>query len=73
MLLGLSLFWVGAVLFLNGLWVLETVGESAIAVFDVFVGALTLVVSHLYALGRDTNIGCFSLSRSSARRRRCEH
>src|ERR1700692_3832280 len=37
MLLGLSLFWVGAVLFLNGLWVLDKVGDREIAVIDVFV------------------------------------
>jgi hypothetical protein len=45
MLLGLSLFWVGAVLFLNGLWVLEKVGDREIAVIDVFVGTLTSTVA----------------------------
>ena len=51
MLLGLSLFWVGAVLFLNGLWVLEKVGDREIAVIDVFVGTLTLAVSIYLAFG----------------------
>jgi hypothetical protein len=51
MLLGLSLFWVGAVLFLNGLWVLEKVGDREIAVIDVFVGTLTLAVAAYLAFG----------------------
>lgn len=51
MLLGLSLFWVGAVLFLNGLWVLNKVGDQEIAVIDVFVGTLTLAVAVNLAFG----------------------
>lgn len=51
MLLGLSLFWVGAVLFLNGLWVLEKVGDREISVIDVFVGTLTLAVAAYLAFG----------------------
>ena len=51
MLIGLSLFWVGAVLFLNGLWVLDKVGDREIAVIDVFVGTLTLVVAIYLAFG----------------------
>src|ERR1700730_5605801 len=51
MLVGLSLFWVGAVLFLNGLWVLDKVGDREIAVIDVFVGFLTLIVSLYLAFG----------------------
>src|SRR5260370_16396319 len=51
MLVGLSLFWVGAVLFLNGLWVLDKVGDREIAVIDVFVGTLTLIVALYLAFG----------------------
>lgn len=51
MILGLVLFWVGAVLFLNGLWLRGSVGDREIAVIDVFVGFLTLVVSLYLALG----------------------
>ena len=51
MLVGLSLFWVGAVLFLNGLWVLGKVGDREIAVIDVFVGTLTLAVATYLAFG----------------------
>ena len=51
MLLGLALFYVGAVLFLNGIWLLGRIGDREIAVIDVFVGALTLVISFYLAFG----------------------
>ncbi len=57
MLLGMSLFWVGAVLFLNGLWVLDKVGDREIAVIDVFVGTLTLGVAIYLAFGPGANAG----------------
>ena len=55
MLVGLSLFWVGAVLFMNGLWVLDKVGDREIAVIDVFVGTLTLTVALYLAFGPGAN------------------
>ena len=55
MLVGLSLFWVGAVLFLNGLWVLDKVGDREISVIDVFVGTLTLAVAIYLAFGPGAN------------------
>ena len=51
MLLGLSLFYVGAVLILNGLWMLGRIGEREIAVINLFTGGLTLLVSLKLALG----------------------
>jgi putative amide transporter protein len=51
MLGGLALFWVGAVLCLNGLWLLDRIGDKEIAVIDVFVGGVTLVVSLYLAFG----------------------
>lgn len=53
MLLGLSLFWVGAVLFLNGCG--YKVGDREIAVIDVFVGTLTLAVAIYLAFGPGAN------------------
>jgi len=50
-MLGLALFWVGAVLCLNGLWLLGRIGDNEIAVIDVFVGGLTLAVSVYLAFG----------------------
>ena len=50
-MLGLVLFYVGAVLCLNGLWLLGKIGDNEIAVIDIFVGALTLVVSMYLAFG----------------------
>ena len=44
MLAGLALFYVGAVLCLNGLWVLGRIGDKEIAVIDIFVGGITLLV-----------------------------
>ena len=40
MLLGLSLFYVGAVLILNGLWMLGRIGDREIAVINLFTGGL---------------------------------
>src|SRR2546428_10828686 len=51
MLAGLGLFWVGAVLFCNGLWVLGKIGDNEIGVIDVFVGSLTLLIALYLAFG----------------------
>ena len=51
MLLGLSLFYVGAVLILNGLWMLGRIGDREIAVINLFTGTLTLLVSLKLAFG----------------------
>jgi len=45
MLLGLSLFYVGAVLFLNGLWLLGRIEDREIWVINLFSGTVTLLVS----------------------------
>jgi len=45
MILGMLLFWVGAVLFLNGLWLLGRISDKEIAVIDIFAGGLTLVIA----------------------------
>jgi putative amide transporter protein len=50
-LAGLALFYVGAVLCLNGLWVLGRIGDKAIAVIDIFVGGITLLVALNLAFG----------------------
>jgi putative amide transporter protein len=51
MLLGLALFWVGAVLCLNGIWLLGKIGDREITVIDVFVGTVTLLVALFLAFG----------------------
>ena len=66
MLLGLSLLYVGAVLILNGLWMLGRIGEREIMVINVFTGMLTLLVSLRMALGEGADAasikaGAFSL------------
>ncbi len=50
-MLGLALFYVGAVLCLNGLWLLGKIGDNEIAIIDVFVGGLTLLISLYLAFG----------------------
>jgi hypothetical protein len=55
MLLGFSLFWVGAVLCLNGIWLLGRIGDREIAVIDVFVGFVTLIVALYLAFGPGAN------------------
>lgn len=57
MLIGLVLFWVGAVLCLNGLWLLGRVGDREIAVIDVFVGFLTLLAALFLAFGPQASAG----------------
>lgn len=51
MLLGLALLYVGAVLFLNGLWLIGKVDDREIAVINIFVGGLTLLVALYLAFG----------------------
>ncbi|HEX7389576.1 MAG TPA: AmiS/UreI family transporter [Acidiphilium sp.] len=51
MLLGVVLFWVGAVLCLNGLWLLGKVGDKEIAIINAFVGLLTLTIAAYSAFG----------------------
>lgn len=55
MLLGLSLLYVGAVLFLNGLWLLGRIGDREIWVINVFSGGLTLLISLRLAFGPDAD------------------
>ncbi|GIK85963.1 MAG: AmiS/UreI family transporter [Burkholderiales bacterium] len=57
MLLGLALFYVGAVLCLNGLWLLGQIGDNEIAVIDVFVGGVTLLVALYSAFGAGADLG----------------
>ncbi len=64
MLLGLVLFYVGAVLILNGLWMLELIGEREIWVINVFVGGISLLVALRLALGADTDTDLGSIATS---------
>jgi len=51
MLLGFALLYVGAVLFLNGIWLMGHIGDREIAVINIFVGGLTLAVALYMAFG----------------------
>lgn len=51
MLLGLSLFYVGAVLILNGLWMLGRIGDREIPVINLFAGGVNLLVALKLAFG----------------------
>jgi hypothetical protein len=51
MLLGMALLYVGAVLFLNGLWILGKVGDREISVINILVGLLTASVAVYLAFG----------------------
>ena len=57
MLLGLVLLYVGAVLSLNGLWLMGRIADNEIAVINVFVGGLTLLVALFLALGPGADLG----------------
>ena len=56
-MLGLVLFYVGAVLCLNGLWILGRIGDNEIAIIDIFVGGITLLVSLYLAFGPGADAG----------------
>lgn len=56
-MLGLILFFVGAVLCLNGLWLLGRIGDNEIAGIDVFVGALTGLACLYLAFGPEADTG----------------
>jgi hypothetical protein len=51
MLLGFALLYVGAVLFLNGIWLMGRISDKEIAVINVFVGGITLAVVLYLAFG----------------------
>lgn len=55
MLLGLSLLYVGAVLSLNGLWLLGRIGDKEIWVINVFSGGITLLISLQLAFGANAD------------------
>lgn len=55
MLLGLALLFVGAVLFLNGLWLLGKIADNEIWVINIFSGGVTLCVSLYLAFGPGAN------------------
>ncbi|MCX7258263.1 MAG: transporter [Polaromonas sp.] len=55
MLVGLVLFYVGAVLILNGLWMLDLIGEREIWVINLFAGALSLLTALRQAFGADAD------------------
>lgn len=55
MLSGLILFYVGAVLILNGLWMLGQIADKEVFVINLLVGLLALRVAHEYAFGAAAN------------------
>ena len=50
-MLGLALLYVGAVLFLNGLWLMGRIGDREIAIINIFSGLLTAAVAAYLAFG----------------------
>lgn len=54
-MLGLTLLYVGAVLCLNGLWLLEKIGDREIWIVNFFAGGVTLLVSLRLIFGSDAD------------------
>lgn len=54
---GLVLFFVGAVLFLNGLWILGRIGDNEISIINWLVGGLTLLVCLFLVFGPGADAG----------------
>jgi putative amide transporter protein len=57
MLLGLALLYVGAVLCLNGIWLLGRISDREIWVINVFAGGVTLLVALQLAFGSNADLG----------------
>jgi putative amide transporter protein len=57
MLLGFALLYVGAVLSLNGLWLMGQIEDREISVINIFVGVLTLLVALFLAFGPGADAG----------------
>lgn len=57
MLLGLALLYVGAVLCLNGLWLLNRIGDKEIWVINIFSGVVTFLVALQLAFGANADAG----------------
>jgi putative amide transporter protein len=55
-LVGLGLLYVGAVLSLNGLWLLNRIGDKEIGVINVASGLITLCVALSLAFGSGANL-----------------
>jgi len=51
MLLGFALLYVGAVLFLNGMWLMGYVDDREIAIINIFAGGVTMLVALYLAFG----------------------
>lgn len=57
MLLGLTLLYVGAVLFLNGIWLLGKIADNEIWVINIFTGGITLLVALFLAFNPAADAG----------------
>lgn len=57
MLLGLSLLYVGAVLIINGLWLLDKVSDREVIFVNLFTGFVTLCVAFYSSFGPGADAG----------------
>ena len=56
-MLGLVLFFVGAVLCLNGLWLMGRIGDNEISIINYLVGGITLLACLFLAFGPGADAG----------------
>lgn len=56
-MLGLTLLYVGAVLFVNGIWLMGKIANKEVAIINFLVGALSLVVALYLIFSGSTNAG----------------
>lgn len=52
MILGLTLLYVGAVLFVNGIWLLGKIGDKEVSVINIMVGVLSFMIA-VYLIFRE--------------------
>lgn len=54
MILGLTLLYVGAVLFINGIWLLGKISNQEVSIINVLVGLLSFIIA-LHLIFKDSS------------------
>ncbi len=72
-MLGLVLFFVGAVLCLNGLWLLGRIGDNEISIINYLVGGITLLACLFLAFGPGADSGSIKAAAAGSPAARKHH
>ena len=61
-MIGIVLFWVGAVLFLNGLWLSGRISDREIAIINIFTGTVGVIAAITVLVLNPTDINAISFA-----------